>query len=154
MKAGADEIEALWRDVYEEPAWAADYIKDSEAVADLLLHKKLARLKGHSLMEFAPDPEAEQAKISELGGALKDHFNYPAVTEQTFSIYRLMPPAALAAVTAGAGLDDVQARVRLYLQAVGPFARPNWLDAPVDTAGHDSFVKGLAEKLDFGVLGG
>ncbi len=30
----------------------------------------------------------------------------------------------------------------------------DWLDAPVDTAGHDSFVKELAEKLDFGVLGG
>ncbi|MGA7730132.1 MAG: hypothetical protein WCD37_02545 [Chloroflexia bacterium] len=158
LQAAADEVETAWRGLYTEPPWAAPFVKDCEVIAAVLVDKKLAQLNGHALREFAEDPAADHDKITELATALTHSkgYPYPFPRQQTFAIYRLLPPAALSAVINGGELDKVQSRVHRYIKAVKLYARPEFLAGPLAGVGaeHDDYVKGLADKLDFGFLGG
>lgn len=148
LNDAADTIDGEW-DKHAKPNWALPFITDSEVIADIFLHEKLAALGGRDLSAFNPNLANDVGLNDTLANCLPNNFHCPDPAIHNIP-HRSVPAAAQLAVMginnpSAADLDAIQKNALGYLKRI---ARPTFLSG----TGRADFIRGLSGSIDLTLL--
>lgn len=129
------------------PEWQQPFQQEAAPFASAMMTVKLGALLDHAIVELSPSIAADAAATQKLSTWLRTGFNRdPSPKVSPPFPTRLVPSAAMVAVTASPASADVSAIARRSLDYIHDIPRPQFLTPPPRS--QRAFLQKLSDQLD------